>query len=85
MSDTTPQGWFDGAVALLILVFGYIQNLYRGKVDALEISQREFVTREELAELVRDIEATNERRHEQNLDSISNLTGRIDRWLERTK
>lgn len=85
MTDTTPQGWFDGVVSLLMLAVGYVLNLYRGKVDMLQDNQKSFVTREELAELIRDEKADSDRKHEQNVVSITNLTRRIDRVLERMK
>jgi hypothetical protein len=89
VSDATPPSWFaqgflyalGGFVTLLTAVFEY----YRRKVDWLADTHKDFVTREELARLIENSEAESERKHKQNLDSMANLTGRIDRILERVK
>jgi len=86
IDDQTPQSWFNAILGLLLAVISFIVNMYRQKIDRLELSHRNFVTREELERHVAQIRDDKLQMHRENLtrmdridDAINRVQDRVDR------
>lgn len=97
MSDLPPpasQGIINflygigmGLMGLLMLIIGYVLDVYRKKVDSLEKSREtyaeRFVTRTELATYIGQTREDRQRMHTENLDNLREIRSDIKSVHER--
>lgn len=76
-----------GLISLLMLVIGYVLDIYRKKIDSLEKSREtyaeRFVTRGELATYITQTRDDRQRMHSENLDNLREIRSDIKSVHER--
>ena len=81
-----PESWLSnhwGELVAWVGSLGGAMEYFRRRIDQVADTQAQFVTREELQEIISAEREDINRKHQQNLDAFDNLTKRIDRVLER--
>jgi hypothetical protein len=95
--ESSPQGWFNALIGVVLGLLGTIAAIYRGKMNhieeqqlALERRQVNYVTRDELERHIDQLRADRMQQHTENLlrlktigEDINRLHDRIDQVLDR--